>query len=271
MIVCCRYSCVRNNRAVDENVPIATYERPIRCPANIPCAYPEVVDFQIIVITYNRKDSTLKCLNALNNIILDGATASLEIWIDQSKQSTVHFETLRMAQNFNWEKGPKRAHMQEQHVGIYGQWIDTWKPNGTELALILEDDISVSPYVWRWIKAAHKKFGSRLDILGYSLQSEGVIFAVGGGGLKANENIPVFLNRQVGLWGFIPHPKVWGNFQNWFHKVIKDKSIKPYVGGGVVFNTWYKSFEKKGSQTACGPYGLSNIQMTVICTVFTAT
>ena len=200
-------------------------------------------------MTYNRAESLLKVLNSLDKLELDGATASLEIWIDKPKdKDVVHAPTLKTARDFVWSRGQKRVHVQQRHVGIYGQWIDTWQPRGNELSLILEDDISVSPFAWRWIKAVHNNFGNRSDILGYTLQSEGVTTAVGGKAINAPKEAKVFMNRQMGSWGFAPHPKVWAEFQEWYHEVRKDKNFKPYVGGGVVFDSWYKNFEKKGTQ-----------------------
>ena len=217
-------------------------------PGGQPKEYGDIVDLRVIVITYNRAVSTLKLLHSLNNLILDGDTAALEIWIDRSKNGTVDNATVAAMEEFEWIKGAKRVHVQEKHVGIYGQWIDTWRPRGKELALILEDDISVSPYAWRWIKAMHGKFGGRGDILGYTLQSEGVHLAAGGEDVSADPEMNVFLNRQMGSWGFIPHPKVWASFQDWYFEVRQNKSFKPYLGGGVVFDFWYRNFERRGEQ-----------------------
>ena len=136
----------------------SAYVQTVDCSPNVPCAYPDPVDFRIIVIACNRPNSTRKALQAIDSVYLDGATSALEIWIDQSKSHFVHYPTVEVARMFKWSKGPTQVHIQDQHVGIYGQWIDTWKPNGTELALILEDDINVSPYVWRWVKAVDKVF-----------------------------------------------------------------------------------------------------------------
>jgi len=38
-----------------------------------------------------------------------------------------------------------------------------------EIALILEDDMSVSAYYWRWLRAAHRAYDQRSDVSGYSV------------------------------------------------------------------------------------------------------
>jgi len=56
-----------------------------------------------------------------------------------------------------------------------GQWIDTWRPrddSDVELGLILEDDISVSAYAYRWLRAVHRFYRNRSDFAGASLTSD---------------------------------------------------------------------------------------------------
>ena len=47
-------------------------------------------------------------------------------------------------------------------------------PNGKEIALILEDDMTVSPHAYRWLKAVHGKYGRRKDFGGVTLYSNSV-------------------------------------------------------------------------------------------------
>ena len=45
---------------------------------------------------------------------------------------------------------------------------------GNEIALILEDDMTVSPHAYRWLKAVHGKYGRRKDFGGVTLYSNSV-------------------------------------------------------------------------------------------------
>ncbi len=218
------------------------------CVSGIPgCRYPDEVDLRVIVLTHKRTTSLLKLLKSLDDLELDGDNASLEIWIDRSKDGKVDETTVSAATEFGWSRGPSRVHVRDTHAGIYGQWIDTWRPvPGTkELALILEDDLSVSPYAYRWVRAAHNKYGGRKDIAGYTLQSEGVNIATSGAPVKGPKDQPVFLYQLLGSWGYVPHPDRWWEFQDWYHEVSKEKSFKPYVPG-LRMTRWYTSLEKKG-------------------------
>jgi len=78
---------------------------------------------------------------------------------------------VQKASEFKWSQGPSRVHIQKAHVGIYGQWIDTWRPHDDaddELALFLEDDCSISKYAYRWICVVFRADGHRRDFAGAS-------------------------------------------------------------------------------------------------------
>ncbi|KAK2140363.1 hypothetical protein LSH36_1380g00014 [Paralvinella palmiformis] len=233
----------------------------VDCNPGVGCEYPEEVDLRVIVMTYNRAASLGKLLQSLESLELDGNTASLEIWIDRKagkkngkrdtdSEDTVHTETLKTAQGFSWSRGQTRVHVQKRHVGIYGQWIDTWRPRpGTnELALFLEDDLSVSPYAYRWLRAVHEKYGSRNDIAGYTLQGEGVANANNRRPINRPKIETVFLFKLLGSWGYAPHPKSWMNFQDWYHDVKRDANFHPYVPKATTITGWYQMFERQNRQ-----------------------
>ena len=176
----------------------------------------------------------------------------LDIWIDRSKSGLIHDGVFKIASNFPWKFGYKSVHNHSQHVGIYGQWLDTWHPERTgssEVPLFLEDDMIVSPYFYEWLKSMHKAYSSRKDVSGFSLQSKIIIM----GGPKAQQmlSIPkkhlIYMYKVFGSWGFSPLPHVWRQFHTWYHTVKTDSTFKPYVPG-ILPTYWYKSFEKKNRQ-----------------------
>jgi hypothetical protein len=248
ILLAARENSVTKTSAVTNHTTIATSNTTASqefCRPDSPCVYPERVDFRIIVMTYNRKDSLVKLLKSLEDLELDGDSAALEIFLDRSKKdNTYHNQTYEAAKDFSWNRGLKRVHVWDSHVGIYGQWIDSWRPRQGEIALILEDDMSVSKHCYRWLKAAHAFYGPRTDISGYTLQSSNVNSAKGGKRISAPKDQPAFLYRVLGSWGFSPHPGRWQEFQDWYHELKSDVSFHPYVPGLVMTN-WYKEFEKK--------------------------
>ena len=85
----------------------------------------------------------------------------MEIWIDRSKKDgKIDPTTYLVAKNFTFKYGDVRIHNHTRHVGLYGQWFGTWHPDpeSKEIAVFLEDDVSVSPFFYRWLKNVHKKY-----------------------------------------------------------------------------------------------------------------
>lgn len=215
--------------------------------------YKDVVDFRVIVITYNRPASLNKLLKSLDNLELDGDRATLEIWIDRSVKGIANPETVQIAESFRWRRGPTRVHIQQTHVGIMGQWIDTWRPQhgSSELGIIIEDDISVSPFAYRWLRAVHRYYRNRTDFAGASLTSDqmSILSSNPKGPLAAPKNHTVLMYKCLGTWGFAPNPTHWRLFQEWFHrhKPSAAPHLRPYVEvPGILPTQWYKHFERTG-------------------------
>ena len=116
---------------------------------------PSQVDLRIIVIVYNRPRSLKICLNSLNKVDFLGDQVALDIWIDRSKKNgTIHGPTYSVARDFNFIFGDVTVHNQSRHVGIIGQWLDSWQvtKDSKEIAVIFEDDMTAGPHFWKWLK-----------------------------------------------------------------------------------------------------------------------
>lgn len=146
------------------NKDVIQWGRGSSCGAVTPCRYPEVVSLRVVVLVMNRFRSLRRLFDSLEALHMDpGETSALEIWIDRDKNGRISQRVFDVATNFVWPYGPTRVYVRRAHVGLYGQWTQTWRPRndsqdggaggGEELALILEDDLSVSPHAWRWIRS----------------------------------------------------------------------------------------------------------------------
>ena len=231
------------------------------CPFHFPCEYYDDVDFRIIVIVYNRFWSLKQSLNSINKLnetqhckIAYRCQIAVEIWIDQSITGTVSEKTRLVAEDFvhTWQRGPARVHLQPSHAGMEKQWIFTWRPqkftDTSELALIVEDDIDLSPYSLHWLALTHHKFGNRSDVAGYTLQMQNVKLLDGTArNLHGPESDNIFMYPILGTWGFAPHPASWRTFQDWYLRVRYNSTFKPYVDGLIVTH-WYKYFEQMGQE-----------------------
>lgn len=130
------HSSTRKNGTVQYligSIGIPEYYSESSCEPGVPCEYADKVDLRVIVLTYKRNTSLIKLLRTLDDLELDGDKASLEIWIDRDKKTQLTDEdTVNAARSFQWSLGPTRVHIHKKHVGIYGQWVDTWRPREGE-------------------------------------------------------------------------------------------------------------------------------------------
>jgi len=126
--------------------------------------------------------------------------------------------TAKLASKFQWTQGATRVHVHAAHVGLYGQWIDTWRPRedlDDELALILEDDLSISKYAYRWVRAVFHAYSRRTDFAGASLSSHQLTVLSAGPTrpLAGPKNHTIMMYKCLGSWGFAPKPTHWRKFQ----------------------------------------------------------
>jgi len=182
---------------------------------------------------------------------MDGDSVSVEIWIDRDVGGAVDEATLLAARSFRWRYGRVRVHVHRRHVGIYGQWMATWRPRSastSETALLLEDDLAISPFAYRWLRAARRFYAERRDLAGFTLQSEGLIRATDGRPFTPPPVAAgaVYLYALIGSWGFAPRPDVWIGFQDWYAAVTAGDRhrLRPLVPG-LIMSTWYGQFERE--------------------------
>ncbi len=114
--------------ASSKNV-VVQWGRGQSCGAITPCRYPDEVSLRVVVLVMNRFRSLRRLLDSLDALELDvGETSSLEIWIDRDKAGRVSQRVFDVATNFVWRHGPTHVYVHRAHVGLYGQWMQTWRP-----------------------------------------------------------------------------------------------------------------------------------------------
>ena len=211
-----------------------------------PFRYENEVDLRIIVLTFNRSKSLQHTLNNLQRLVLDDARVALEIWIDCSAYGFIDGDTYEVASSFIWEAVSVRVNVWSEHVGLYGQWINTWSPyNGTnETALFVEDDMDIAPYAWRWLQAVQIKYKWMSNLCGYGLKDEDLSKAA----KKVIRYDSVFMRRHHLPWGFAPVPQVWRQFQQWYRIKKDDPQFHPYISEDKIHTHWYKELEKQGRE-----------------------
>lgn len=205
--------------------------------------------FEVIIITHNRPHSLQRCMKSAEQAFYDRNIIRLSIWIDRfARDRTFNEEVVEIANKFRWSHGEKVVHLWDRNVGLYGQWIDTFVPTfDDQRAIILEDDLELSPYYYIWLKGAAASYGKRGDIFGYTLQRAKLRAdqrELGKRHIRIGQSEKVFLYYLVGSWGYAPEPKNWNGFRKWFHTHVCDKEFKPYVDG-LIPSRWFRGQEKR--------------------------
>jgi hypothetical protein len=249
-------------RPVDRII-IATSDKPIA--------------MRLVVITGGtRVDSLYRLIDSLCHLQGDGDRIDLDVWIDvpeghgrrevdefnaEGSVESILRERRLLAQdiemlgkNGSYANGRVRAHIWEEHMGLRGQWLDAWHasiPGGLtesteEIGLILEDDMQLSPFAWRWLKAAYAAYGQDRRVAGFTVQRATLCLArcpnINGGPDEAGGG---FLYPLIGTWGYSPTARSFARFRRWYYSL--PQNFKPYVEGTSPTD-WYKSFEKAGTE-----------------------
>lgn len=204
---------------------------------------------KILVLTYNRHQSLRRLLESLDAAEYDRQPVSIEIHIDRHTDGIVHKETLDVAKGFRFQHGDIQVMVKPRHCGVIGQWLGSWKvpeDDKAEIAVFIEDDISVSPFFARWLRMVHTRYDDYPAINGYSLQEESIKHATGASGrLQAPEGQSVFLYPVLGSWGFSPNTRWWRHFLGWYNNVSRDPKYVPFVKG-LMPSDWYQQLKHKG-------------------------
>ena len=210
----------------------------------------DTYDLRIIVIAFDRSNSLLRLLRSLNEAIYDGDKVKLEVWIDRSVQDYLDGDTVKTANAFSFKHGVYEVINHSEHVGLIGQWLSTWRPgrNSSEIAVICEDDITVSKYFYTYLKLVHKKYDHYPKINGYTLQGFSKKHHQKDRSLLVGPNGSlVFLYPAVGPCGFSPSRDNWIHFQEWFISACRNETMDLYIPNNVA-NNWYNVSKMEGKQ-----------------------
>lgn len=208
----------------------------------------------------NRFNSLSRLLNSLKDAHYDGDKVHLDVFVDYPPTHTVaakrklakklrdRVQVIRVLENFEWPHGTKMIHVRIRNAGLIGGWLESWWPNDDrQVGLVLEDDLSVSKFYYRWIKKAVKKYlwdPSNFDphAYGISLQRQHLVPYKGHTHkVSVPGNCP-YKYMLVGSWGQLFFPKAFKQFRIWFEKNFKDPHFHPVVNN-MVTTDWYKALK----------------------------
>ena len=198
-------------------------------------------DITLVVLTMNRVQSLKRLLNSVEAAQYGTDIAALEIKIDFIENNA---EVVKLAELFDFSHGPKRVTRSPVNMGLAKSWFEAWyPPQPNSRAIILEDDVEVSPQWYNWVKAAWNHYQSRGDVAGLSLQRQTLIPANPSKTMEIENGHEPFLYALVGSIGFAPHPVQWRKFVDWLRS--GDPSKFDISTPELVTYTWWKTTNKR--------------------------
>ena len=216
-------------------------------------------DARIIMLTFNRaKQLKLQFKSLIDAHYGVGDftdRVDMDIWIDAQPDGGVDSSVEEVADSFDWPYGVKTVHKRRQNVGLQTQWLYTWDTqilideDRDEIPIFLEDDITVSPWFYIWLKAAHQLYGPRPEIAGISLQRVTLCAKYHCPNLQGgpfDEDTGVLQYPLVGSWGYSPVLHHWYQFQNWFKRSrVIEGNIDAAISG-LMPSGWYTNEVRSG-------------------------
>ena len=130
--------------------------------------------------------------------------------------------------------------------GLISQWLESWWPtNNKEVGLVLEDDLSVSKFYYRWVKKAVAKYlwdSENFDphVFGISLQRQYLVPMKSSHNKVSVSGTCPYKYQLIGSWGQLFFPQAWRSFRQWFDELPND--FHPLVDGMVTSDWFVVSF-----------------------------
>lgn len=208
---------------------------------------------RLIVLTMDRSQSLRRLLKSAVDADYSGDHVDLDIWIDRSEGGLINAEVLAAAKQLQWPHGAKTIYERRKNGGLYQQWIYTWRitEHSDEVAIILEDDLELSPAFYLWLKLSRSAYAADPEVAAFTLQRSTLRPRIPPGGvgnlLSIPSDQPVFKYRLLGSWGFSPQRDAWVEFRKWY-EMKRAAGEKPYVDN-LITTKWYKDQEKNGVAT----------------------
>ncbi len=183
----------------------------------------------IIVVAYNRAGSLRRLLQSLENAIYKRNDIPLIISIDKADNKEVH----QVANEFVWNYGVKNVVMQEERLGLRKHILqcgDYSIKYGS--AIILEDDITVSPAFYQYADAAHGFYKDEGKVVGVSLYGYSISESRLAPFYAVNDGYCNYFMQVPSSWGQLFIGARWAEFKEWYNRSYQnfdEKLLPAYI------------------------------------------
>lgn len=193
----------------------------------------------IVVVGYNRLDSLKRLLSSLEQSQYDGDTIPLIISIDASGNE----ELYNFVKAYNWIYGPCYVNIQTQRLGLKKHILQCGNlTRFFKSIVLLEDDIVVSPYFYKYVKTAVEYYFSDKTVAQISLYRNEVNGFVHLPFEPRYSGADVFLMQDISTWGECWTEDMWNDFIEWYDQ--HDENYVNKVRMPEKIKKWTKAWSK---------------------------
>ena len=170
--------------------------------------------FAVVVVGYNRVSGIERLSGMLDKAAYD-EPVDLIFSIDNSGVETV----VEFANKFEWHHGEKKVRTFEKRQGLKkhilqcGKFLEKY-----DAIAVLEDDVVVSRYYFKYMKAAYEQYGTDMNIAGVSLYAYGRNVLCGESFTPVYTGYDVYFMKFAQSWGQVWFKKQWKEFTAWLQE-----------------------------------------------------
>jgi glycosyltransferase involved in cell wall biosynthesis len=166
----------------------------------------------IVIVAYNRDWTLRRILRSLQRAVYDPPT-DLVISIDKSDNNDV----VAIADGFQWDHGKKVVLAREERLGLKNHVLACGDlANDYGRIILLEDDLFVSPFFYRFAKEAASYYDNDPAIAGISLYSQRFNETATMGFRPFDDGSDVFFLQLASSWGQCWSSEQWSGFRTWY-------------------------------------------------------
>ncbi|KAJ3731790.1 glycosyltransferase 2 [Lentinula guzmanii] len=211
------------------------------------------------IITKDRPQSLSRLLESITDARYFGDKVDLRANLEQSSD----LETMNIIKNFRWLHGSMFVHHRVIHGGLLTAVAESWYPDSQDAyAVILEDDVELSPLFYAWIKMTLLRYryglnrGKAPHVFGISLyQPKNLELDLSGRrpfnashvllstGIHA---LTPYLSPIPCSWGAVYFPEHWMEFHDFLALRFSEDvfNLSQIIVPNVRSNQWTRSWKK---------------------------